>query len=55
MSGLIFVFVKSETNADRIAVPALGPSFPMLPSGMWTWMSRSVKNCSSALFVMPSS
>ena len=55
MSGLILVFVNSETYADRSAVPALGPSLPMLPSGMCTWMSRSVRNCSSGVLVIPSS
>lgn len=55
MSGLIFVFVKRDTNADRSAVPALGPSFPMLPSGICTWMSLSVRNSSSGVLVMPSS
>ena len=26
--------ISPLNNADKIAVPALGPSFPMLPSGM---------------------
>lgn len=34
MSGEMGVLVNKETNAERRAVPAEGPSLPMLPSGM---------------------
>ena len=33
-SGSTFVFVKSDTKAVRMAVPALGPSLPIAPSGL---------------------
>jgi hypothetical protein len=55
MSGFTGVFVKSETNAVVSAVPALGPSLPILPSGMYTCTSRSFRNVSCKFTVMPSS
>src|SRR6266851_920870 len=54
MSGLIGVLVNSETNAESSAVPALGPSFPMLPSGMWTCTSQSFRIIADGSSVTPS-
>ena len=32
--------VSTETIEVAIAMPALGPSLGVAPSGTWTWMSR---------------
>ena len=32
--------VRLDTNAVTIAIPALGPSFGVAPSGTWIWISR---------------
>ena len=34
ISGSTLVFVNKLTNATKIALPALGPSFPIPPSGI---------------------
>ena len=31
--------VSTDTSAVVMAMPALGPSFGVAPSGTWTWMS----------------
>ena len=46
-SGSTLVFVNSETRAVRIAVPALGPSFPIAPSGLQTIRDYQSIKCQS--------
>lgn len=43
-SGSTLVFVNSETNAVRMAVPAEGPSLPMAPSGLRRQHPRSSRS-----------
>lgn len=42
-SGSTCVLVRSETKAVRIAVPALGPSLPIAPSGLQNASARQAQ------------
>ena len=52
-SFLTFLCVITETKQVNMAIPALGPSFGVAPSGTWTWklyfsnILESILSCSA--------